>query len=95
MTTIELNNLNIGDFVFVVINTGSAGICKYQYIGVFTCHADKTDKHVFLSEYFLSTTLVTKGIENRSRTIKCIFNTEIEAKNYKNFLINTNGEEPK
>lgn len=79
MTIEQFSTVNKGDVVFYVSNTGSAGIFKYQYLGVFTCHHDRIEKHLFISEYFLSTVCLLKGRENQSRALKEIFFTQEEA----------------
>ena len=81
-------DLTSGDIVYAVINTGMAGISKYQYIGTFKCHLDNHYKHVFLSEFFVSTLVITKGRENTSRTLKKIFFNKSEALQYRDKLIN-------
>lgn len=80
MTTEQFYKLNISDIVYVVINTGSYGIGKYQYIGIFKDHKDKPEeKHVFLSEHFLSTVTVLKDRVNNSMRLKEMFLTLNEA----------------
>jgi len=87
MTIEQLNTLNNKDIVYVVINTGSYGIGKYQYIGIHTDHKDKPeDNHVFLSEHFLSTVCLLKEHSKNSRNLKRIFLTLNEAIDYQESL---------
>lgn len=73
MEITEFQSLNVGDRVFVVLNTGMTGISEYQYIGVFNSHADNKHYHVFLSPYFLSTCLVSVGNYKNSMRLKNMF----------------------
>lgn len=82
----NINNINVGDVFFAVINTGAAGISKYQYIGIFTDHATKEIKHVFLSSYFLSTICILVGREEQSIRLKDLHTTEQGAKEWQNHL---------
>ena len=86
----QFNTVKKGDIIFYVANTGTAGIFKYQYLGVFTCHKDNIEKHLFISEYFVSTVCLLKGKEGQSRALKYIFLTENEAVEYQKELIKLN-----
>lgn len=79
MTIKELSGLKIGDTIFAAIN--SSMVSKYQYIGIFTDHATRETKRVFLSPYFVSTITLLYGREKEhSYTMQTIFLTEKEAK---------------
>jgi hypothetical protein len=80
MTLEQFNTLKIGDFIWYAINSGTTGISKYQYVGIFTDHATNETQHVFLSPYFVSTCTLLYGNEGNSRRLKDIFLTEQEAK---------------
>lgn len=80
MTIEQLNTLKIGSIVFIVINTGAAGIFKYQYIGIVKSSFNNLEYHVFLSEHFVSTVCIEKGKEKTSSSIKNIFTLEADAK---------------
>lgn len=86
----QFNTVKKGDIIFYVANSGTAGIFKYQYLGVFKCHKDTTEKHLFISEYFVSTVCLLKGKEGQSRALKSIFLTENEAVEYQKELIKLN-----
>jgi hypothetical protein len=92
MDATTLINLRTASIVFFVINTGGAGIGKYQYLGVFKEHNDNKYVHLFLSEYFLSTVTIEVGKESDSRRLKNLFLTEQEAKDHKAMLIKNEKE---
>jgi hypothetical protein len=81
MTIAEFNSLKYGSIVYYVTNSGSTGIQKYQYIGIHKDHVNNEQKHVFISEYLLSTVCLLMDL-SRSRYLKAIFLTENEAKEY-------------
>ena len=81
MTTEQFNTIKYGDIIYNVSNSGSTGISKYQYIGIHTDHSNNEKKHVFISEYFVSTVCLLMDL-SRSRRLKQIFLTEQEAKEY-------------
>lgn len=87
MTKKEFKTLNYGDLVYYVNNSGTAGLFVYQYIGLHNCHKEKEKKHVFISEYFLSTVCILDENIQGSRNLKALFLTEKEAINYKKTLI--------
>ncbi len=87
MTTEEFKTIKYGDLVYYVSNSGRAGLFTYQYIGLHTCHKEKIKKHIFISEYFLSTVCILDDNLNRSRYLKTIFLTEKEAIAYKQNLV--------
>lgn len=87
MTIAELNNLKSGDVVYYIANTGTAGIFKYQYLGIFTDTANNEVKHLFISPHFLSTTTILVGREQFSRSIQILFLTEKEVLKKKAQLI--------
>lgn len=86
MESIELKNIKYGDIVFNVINKGTTGIQKYQYIGI---HIDMEGikKHIFISEYFLSTTTIEVSREETSRYLKQLHFKELDAIKYKKSLV--------
>ena len=81
MTTEQFNTIKYGDIVYNVSNSGSAGIFKCQYIGIHTDHTNNEKKHVFISEHFVSTVCLLMDL-SRSRSLKQLFLTEKEAKEY-------------
>lgn len=92
MTIQEFNNLNAGDVLWFLSNTGAAGVFRYQYLGILNNHGDGLNYHVFASEKFLSTVAIEVGKEQRSRSINRLFKTEKEVKECKRLLI-ANDEE--
>ena len=87
MTVEQFKTLKPKDIIFYVANTGTAGIFNYQYLGVFETHGkEKQRKHLFISEFFLSTLTVTEGRESNSINIKVLFFTENDAKEYQKQL---------
>lgn len=86
MTTTDFNTLKYGDIVYYVSNSGSAGIFKYQYIGIHTDHKNNEQNHVFISEYFVSTVCIQMDLST-SRNLKRLFLTEKEAKDYHKSLV--------
>ena len=86
MTIAEFNSLKYGSIVYYVTDSGRAGIKKYQYIGVHTDHHNNEQKHVFISEYFVSTVCLLMDL-SRSWHLKTIFLTEKEAKEYHKSLV--------
>lgn len=83
----SLNNgvpVNIGDIVFYVANSGLAGIFEYQYAGTIISSFDKTEYHLFLSEYLVSTVSIKVGNERRSISYDKLFSTLEDATKYKN-----------
>lgn len=88
MTKTELKNLNQNDIVWVVTNTGSAGIFEYQYLGLQLLVKESKTVHLFASaNSFLSTLLITYNKEDQSRNLKRIFLAEQEAIDYRNKLL--------
>ena len=81
MTVEQFNILKYGGIVYNVANSGSAGIFKYQYIGIHTDTSNNEKKHVFISEHFVSTICLLMDL-SRSRSLKQLFLTEQEAKEY-------------
>lgn len=75
----QFQTLEVGDIVYVVINTGITGICKYQYIGVHFNKLQDEQVQVFLSEHFLSTVCIGVNNTKNNRKLKNIFLTEQEA----------------
>lgn len=86
MTTTDFNKIKYGDIVFNVINKGTTGIQKYQYIGIHT-DMEGIKKHIFISQYFLSTTTIDVGKEETSRNLKQLFFKEVDAIKYKKSLV--------
>jgi hypothetical protein len=82
-------SVNIGDVVYYVANTGTAGIFKYQYAAVVRNVFDNIEYHLFLSEYLVSTIAIKTGNENRSINYKKIFPTLEGAIEYKNHILET------
>ena len=73
------NTIKIGTTVFIVSNSGSTGVSEYQYIGIFKDHKTKELKHVFLSNYFVSTVCILKGKEMQSIRMQDIYLLETDA----------------
>ena len=86
MKTTELKSIKYGDIVFNVINKGTSGLQKYQYIGIHT-DMEGIKKHIFISQYFLSTTTIEVGREETSRYLKQLHLKEYDAKKYKKSLL--------
>lgn len=80
MTKEQLNDLSTGAIVFIVEDTGTYIIDKYQYIGIVKNNFHDSNYHVFLSEYFDSIVSIVRGYEKRSRILKTIFILEADAK---------------
>lgn len=78
--------VGIGDIVFYVANSGSAGIFKYQYAGIITNSFDNFQYHLFISEHMVSTVLINVENENTSISYPKLFPTLEDATKYKSNL---------